>query len=376
MEIYLPLEDSALLQKYVKKFAYGLVLDMGTGSGIQALTAAKKKNVKSVLAVDINPEVKNHFKKIKDKKITLIISDLFSKVKKKKFDALIFNPPYLPQDKGIKDMALYGGKRGFETLGGFLNQASGFLKDDGLILVVFSNFTQKNQVDFILEKNLLEFELLEKLKLPMFEELYCYLIKKSDVLKDLNKKVKNIQYLAHGKRGMIYTAQYKNKKIALKVKKKSSEAVGRVQNEALWLEKINKKKLGPKLIFHNHNYLAYEFIEGDFILDFVEKNKSKKNKIKNIIKKVFEQCFVLDQLGLDKEEMHHPLKHIIVKYPKATLIDFERMHQVESPHNVTQFIQFVTVIRKLDRKKMIKLAQEYKNSMTKSNLKKIIKEIK
>ena len=308
-------------------------------------------------------------------KIKLIISDLFSKIKKQKFDTIIFNPPYLPQDRGIKDLTLYGGQRGFETLERFLNQVNNYLKDDGIILIVFSNLTQKNQVDFILEKNLLDFELLEKLKLPMFEELYCYSIKKSDALKQLNKKVKNIQYLAHGKRGMIYTAKYKGKKIALKVKKKSSEALGRVQNEALWLEKINQKKIGPKLLFHNHNYLAYEFIEGDFIMDFIEKNKSQKTKIKNILKKVLEQCFVLDQLKIDKEEMHHPLKHVIVKYPQVTLIDFERMHQVESPHNVTQFIQFVTVIRKLDQKKMIELAKEYKAAMTKANLNKIIKAV-
>ena len=54
--IYEPREDSFLMEKAVKKYAYGKVLDMGTGSGIQAIAAAKNKNVKSITAVDINKE--------------------------------------------------------------------------------------------------------------------------------------------------------------------------------------------------------------------------------------------------------------------------------------------------------------------------------
>ena len=51
--LYGPREDSKLLEKYVSQYAKGSVLDIGTGSGIQALTAAKSGKVKSVLATDI-----------------------------------------------------------------------------------------------------------------------------------------------------------------------------------------------------------------------------------------------------------------------------------------------------------------------------------
>jgi len=179
-----------------------------------------------------------------------------------------------------------------------------------------------------------------------------------------------------GRRGLVFTGKYRNKKIAVKVKRKESEAVDRIQNEVFWLKKLNKKNIGPRLVFHNQNYLAYEFVEGDFIMDFIEENKSKKQKIKSVLKKVFQQCFEMDQMGINKEEMHHPRKHIIVKYPKVTLIDFERTHQTEKPKNVTQFTQFVSSIRSLSKKKMQKLAQTYKKEMTEKNLKKIIKEIR
>ena len=52
-DIYEPREDSILLEKYVKQYAKGFVLDIGTSSGIQALAASKSKKVKEVLATDI-----------------------------------------------------------------------------------------------------------------------------------------------------------------------------------------------------------------------------------------------------------------------------------------------------------------------------------
>ena len=118
--VYEPAEDSFMLQKHVKKHAKGIVLDMGTGSGIQALEAAKSKKVVKVYAVDINRLVINYCRKnIINKKIVFLRSNLFSvfigneKFKNIKFDTILFNAPYLPQDKGIEDPALYGGREGY-----------------------------------------------------------------------------------------------------------------------------------------------------------------------------------------------------------------------------------------------------------------------
>ena len=91
--IYEPSEDSYLLAKYVDKFSKGKVLDLGTGSGIQAETALK--HTKEVLATDISKEA---VKFVKKKGIKARISDLFSNINEK-FDLIIFNPPYLPREK-------------------------------------------------------------------------------------------------------------------------------------------------------------------------------------------------------------------------------------------------------------------------------------
>ena len=77
--IYESKEDSFLLQKHIKKHAKGIVLDLGTGSGILAEEAAKSKKVVKVYGVDIDKEaIKYCIRNQKSKKIIYAQSDLFS----------------------------------------------------------------------------------------------------------------------------------------------------------------------------------------------------------------------------------------------------------------------------------------------------------
>ncbi|MBI4158955.1 methyltransferase [Candidatus Woesearchaeota archaeon] len=173
--MYEPDEDSFLLVKQVKKLAKGKkILDMGTGFGILAETALKF-GAKDVLAVDIDKEVIGF---VKSKGIKAKVSDLFSKIDEK-FDLIIFNPPYLPEDeqedKEIRNITT-GGKHGYEILEKFLVKAKNYLNENGSILVVFSSLTHKEKVDSILKEKNYKFKCLETKKL-FFEELYVYLIR-------------------------------------------------------------------------------------------------------------------------------------------------------------------------------------------------------
>ncbi len=72
------------------------VLDMGTGSGSLAITAAAKAS--SVLAVDINPDaveavLANAARNGVADKVEARVSDVFSAVEGT-FDLIIFNPPF------------------------------------------------------------------------------------------------------------------------------------------------------------------------------------------------------------------------------------------------------------------------------------------
>jgi predicted Ser/Thr protein kinase len=88
---------------------------------------------------------------------------------------------------------------------------------------------------------------------------------------------------------------------------------------------------------------------------------------------VFEQCFQLDLLHINKAEMTRPYKHVIVKGNKVTLIDFERARKAEEAHNVTQFCEYVcNNLDKKNKKKWIELARDYSKKRSKQQLQRIL----
>ncbi len=178
--IYEPAEDSFLLLNFVKKYVKkGMkVLDMGTGSGIFAENAMKLGA--DVLAADINEEAVEICKR---NGINVVQSDLFENIKGK-FDLIIFNPPYLPEEKeyaGIKftekdfnyvnDLALVGGKKGYETIERFFSQVKDYLNERGMVLISFSSLS--GDVLKIIGEYGFKFRKLGE-KRVFFEALYVY----------------------------------------------------------------------------------------------------------------------------------------------------------------------------------------------------------
>ncbi|MBU1111701.1 MAG: HemK2/MTQ2 family protein methyltransferase [archaeon] len=405
MDIYEPAEDSYLLQKQVKQYAFGKVLDLGTGSGIQAKTVAESPKVKNILAVDINKDAINRLQQeIKQnnlKKITAKTSNLFENVEEK-FDTIIFNPPYLPQDKVgdtiIEDPALYGGKKGYELIEKFLTEVGEHLTQNGIILLLFSSLTNKDKVDEFISKNLFQAELLITEKLPLFETLYIYKIEQMPIRKKLvSLNVKDLQYLAKGQRGLVYKglwnrnslvkthfAKEKEVTVAVKIDNPKTVAMERLNNESKWLKIVNKKGIGPKLYLSKPEFLILEFIEGIPLPKFIEKDgmdkKGKTEKgqklIKKVLARILEQAYILDQLKVNKEEMHRPSKNVLVtKDQRVILLDFERCHNAESPQNVTQFLSFLGRHGYVEQDTAMELARKYKETYSEGWFEEIVKSV-
>lgn len=150
--VYQPAEDSYLLLRHVERLVRGDVLDMGTGSGIQCAAAAKKMEVDTVTAVDVNPAALIAAEKRGKaagtlRKMRFILSDLFQSVDGV-YDWIIFNPPYLPSEGAADEASWVGGGRGSETIGRFLAAAPSHLKAGGCILMVYSSLTGLSEKDF------------------------------------------------------------------------------------------------------------------------------------------------------------------------------------------------------------------------------------
>jgi len=177
-EVYEPREDSFMLADAIEDYAFGSVLDMGTGTGILAERASDSPKVTNIIGVDVNPAAIEYcLKNIRNKKIKFMHSNLFSGLKGK-FDFIVFNPPYLPRGKDkVKDKSLIGGKKGFEVLEKFFKEVSKHLNPKGRILIVFSSLTDKEKVDSIIKNHKFKANLLEK-KHMFFEDLYLYMLEK------------------------------------------------------------------------------------------------------------------------------------------------------------------------------------------------------
>lgn len=186
-------------------------------------------------------------------------------------------------------------------------------------------------------------------------------------------QISNMEYLAKGKRGVVYTGNLNGIKVSIKKKNPDSEATNRIKNEARFLKVLNKYKIGPELIKTGKNYIIYKYVEGEFLPKFLEKEKSKEKK-KKVLIIILKKARILDKLKINKLEFTRPLKHIFIKYPKVKMIDFERSYYTENPKNVNQFCQFL--IRGEYMKNDLKTLKEYKKNQTEKNFKEILKLIK
>ena len=382
--VYEPREDSYLLERYVRKYCDKnfAVLDIGTGTGIQAICAAQK--AKKVIACDNNPKALAYAResalKAKINNIRLIRSDLFENIPRSKFDLIIFNPPYLPKEKSDADISLYSERKGTEITVKFLDNVSGYLKEDGTILMVGSSLADSRKIENSIKSNLLTSENLEKVHI-FFEDIYIILLKKSNLLRRLHKRgIKDLHQYAAGKRGIILKGRYRNNFVAIKAKKESNMAPGTVENEVRILQKLNEISIGPKLLFYEADFLAYRFVDGILFPEFLQNNS--KESILKVLKMIFDQLYNLDKLGINKFEMHHPVKHILIDKNTPVLIDFERARYTMEPKNVTQFCDYLSsenILRVLgdkqiflDKETIINRAKNYKHNPTIINYKRIV----
>jgi release factor glutamine methyltransferase len=116
------------------------VLDMGTGSGVCAVVAAKY--ARKVTAVDINPaalhcaRVNVLMNKV-DAQVDVLAGDLFATLDNRRFDVVLFNPPFLkgaPRDDADRAW------RSTDVAERFAAELRGHLTPSGFALVLLSTF--------------------------------------------------------------------------------------------------------------------------------------------------------------------------------------------------------------------------------------------
>ncbi len=157
-EVYPPAEDSFLLIDNLLVNDGDEVLEIGTGTGIVAISASL--TCAEVTCTDINPHAikcaEANIKLNNRQNVSIIMSDLFENIEGN-YDLIIFNTPYLPviEEEHVDDdysKAWDGGQTGREVIDRFINEAPDYLKKGGRIQLVQSSLSDNEKTLEIFEK--------------------------------------------------------------------------------------------------------------------------------------------------------------------------------------------------------------------------------
>ena len=130
------------------------IADVGTGSGILAVCAAKYVPKSHVTAIDISPAAlivarRNAERHNVADRITFVEGNILStEPSEPRFDYIVSNPPYVSTaemeqlDRGVRDhepeLALYAGDKGTDVIARLIEQAAARLKLGGVLLIELS----------------------------------------------------------------------------------------------------------------------------------------------------------------------------------------------------------------------------------------------
>jgi len=175
--------------------------------------------------------------------------------------------------------------------------------------------------------------------------------------------------------------------VALKIRRIDSTR-SEMENEAKLLKIANKVNVGPRFIANSKNFVIMEFVGGKKIIDWMKalKGKGSTAKLKATIRKILEDCYNLDQIGLDHGELSTIHKHVLIGKSQA-IIDFESgstKRRVSNLTSATQSIFIGSAISKIvkriykipSKKEMINCLRIYKKNKTRENFETVLQVFK
>ena len=152
----------------------------------------------------------------------------------------------------------------------------------------------------------------------------------------------NIPVLGKGYVGVVVVAHAKGQRVALKMRRIDTDRPD-FTHEAQMLQKANAIGVGPEFIAASKNFLLSQLIDGDLLEDWLE-TQLDKILIHNVLVDILEQCWRLDEAGLDHGEISKAPKHLLVDYAdKPFIVDFETASIIRRVINVTSVCQFLFI---------------------------------
>jgi release factor glutamine methyltransferase len=154
------------------------LLELGCGSGIISIYAAKKEAI--VTATDVNVTALKFLEKSASEnkvKLNILTSDLFENINDSVFDYIIINPPYYPKNaKSVKEKAWFCGEN-FEYFEVLFIQLPNYITSMNDIYMILSEDCELEKIKAIALKNEIVFELVIENK-GLTEKNYIFRLQK------------------------------------------------------------------------------------------------------------------------------------------------------------------------------------------------------
>jgi len=195
----------------------------------------------------------------------------------------------------------------------------------------------------------------------------------------------NLSVLGKGYVGIVVAAQTKTGMAALKIRRVDADR-REMEHEAEMLAEANRLGIGPYFMDRRMDFLLMEFINGSLLPQWVKslKGKGARNRIRNVFRDILEQCFRLDQAGLDHGELSRAPKHIIVDaHNKPHIVDFETASTNRRTSNVTSACQYLFMksqlamivrprVGEINHEALVAALRDYKYQPTRQGFDKIL----
>jgi len=199
------------------------------------------------------------------------------------------------------------------------------------------------------------------------------------------KSVFDVPVLGKGCVGVVVVAYTNSGRAALKIRRVDADRK-EMFHEGEMLKIANAIDVGPKLLEISENFLLMELVEGTHFPEWIESlgEREVQSRVRWLLKDILEQCYRLDEAGLDHGELSNAPKHIIVDADdRPYLVDFETASINRRVSNVTSVCQYLFLgsqivekvkdkLGKVDEKQLIQELRSYKRERTRENFEKLL----
>lgn len=198
-------------------------------------------------------------------------------------------------------------------------------------------------------------------------------------------KIGSLGMLGIGTVSVVVKAQADGKILALKIRRTDANRPS-TDGEFRLTTLANRIGIGAEVLGHTRDFMLLRYLDSVELHEWFKAlgGQNRRNRAREMIHLVLNQCRKLDIIGLDHGELSNLRKHVVVVDSSPYIIDFESASQNRSPKNVTAAAQHMLVggkmsplVRRLigvaDVKRIVGSLRAYKRDQSDMNYSQLLK---